>query len=407
GPARHLPRLAAILFAAATILYGGLWMVHIGREPRALLGLEYDVARGSRDLRVVGVVEGGGAATAGLRAGDLIRAIDGRPPSLFDPLRGTIVTRRPGEIVRLTVERPGVSGPFDLPVTLGPAPARQRPPAEAAARRLVIAFPVVFIIVGLVVLFLRPRDPHAWLLALVFAGLIAVAPMLALEDLIPPPLRGFAMAYKVILHGMCGAFFYWFCAVFPGRSPIDLRLPWLRRLWLWSAAAVAVPLGAACAWTGSTGPIVALLERVGPAVVTTALSLYYFGTTILGLASLLWNLRRAPTAEARRKTRVVVWGTVAGLTPFLLLETASVSTGTNPYGFPFWVWAPCVLAVLLLPLSFAYAVVKHRVLEIPLLLRRGARYLLVQRGFTLLLIVASAALTFLFAEWSSEYFDPL
>jgi serine phosphatase RsbU (regulator of sigma subunit) len=38
------------------------------------------------------------------------------------------------------------------------------------------------------------------------------------------------------------------------------------------------------------------------------------------------------------------------------------------------------------PLSFAYAVVKHRVLEIPVLLKRSARYLLVQRGFTILLL---------------------
>lgn len=39
------------------------------------------------------------------------------------------------------------------------------------------------------------------------------------------------------------------------------------------------------------------------------------------------------------------------------------------------------------PLSFAYAVVRHRVLEIPVLLKRSARYLLAQRGFTILLLI--------------------
>ena len=39
------------------------------------------------------------------------------------------------------------------------------------------------------------------------------------------------------------------------------------------------------------------------------------------------------------------------------------------------------------PLSFAYAVVRHRVLEIPVLLKRSARYLPAQRGFTILLLV--------------------
>jgi hypothetical protein len=39
------------------------------------------------------------------------------------------------------------------------------------------------------------------------------------------------------------------------------------------------------------------------------------------------------------------------------------------------------------PLSFAYAVVRHRVLEIPVLLKRSARHLLAQRGLTILLLV--------------------
>src|SRR3989442_12670765 len=56
-----------------------------------------------------------------------------------------------------------------------------------------------------------------------------------------------------------------------------------------------------------------------------------------------------------------------------------------------------------MPLSFALAIIKHRVLEIPLLLRLGARYLLVQRGFTVLLVLAGAAVTLLFAEWSSGF----
>src|SRR5207249_9337103 len=125
--------------------------------------------------------------------------------------------------------------------------------------------------------------------------------------------------------------------------------------------------------------------------------------TSLALASLIWKGLRAPTLEARRKTRVIVWGSVAGVLPFMALNAAALFMGRNPYYFPFWVWAASVLAVLLLPLSFAYAIIKHRVLEIPLLLKRGARYLLVQRGFTLLLIVAGSAVTLLFARWSSGF----
>ncbi|HVH70427.1 MAG TPA: PP2C family protein-serine/threonine phosphatase, partial [Candidatus Dormibacteraeota bacterium] len=42
------------------------------------------------------------------------------------------------------------------------------------------------------------------------------------------------------------------------------------------------------------------------------------------------------------------------------------------------------------PLWFAYAVVKHRVLEIPVLLKRSARFVLVQRGYFVFLFAVAA-----------------
>jgi len=400
---RPVLRLAAILFAAATVLYSALWMHYIRVQPQSVIGIEYENSPGRSLLRVTRVIEGSGAAAAGVRAGDLVRAIDGRALPAYDPLRESVVRGRPGDLVRLTIERSGEPAPMVLPVVLGPRPALQgeRTPARAIATELVCSFPVVFLVVGFLVLFLRLQDRNAWLLALLFASFIAVAPMLEMEGLIPRSLRGFAVAYKFTFHGLIGAFFYYFCAVFPVSSPIDRRLPWLKSWLLAGITALVVPLGLAAFRAGSITPVFRFAERIGPRVTAASLSIYLFGTSGLALASLVWNGLRAPTAEARRKTRVIVWGTVAGVLPFLLLEAAAVATNRNPYSFPFWVWAPCVLAVLLLPLSFAYAVVKHRVLEIPLLLKLGARYLLVQRGFTLLLVVASAALTLLFADWSS------
>src|SRR3989441_4308196 len=248
---------------------------------------------------------------------------------------------------------------------------------------------------------MRLQDRNAWLLALLFAGFIAVAPLLEIVTFIPRSLRGFAVAYKVIFHGLFGAFSYYFCAVFPVPSPIDRRLPWLKSWLLAGAAALAVPLGIAAYRAGSFDPVFRFGDRFGHTVTSATLSTSFFGATSLALASLIWKGLRAPTLEARRKTRVIVWGSVAGVLPFMALNAAALFIGRNPYYFPFWVWAPSVLAVLLMPLSFAYAIIKHRVLEIPLLLRLGARYLLVQRGFTVLLVLAGAAVTLLFAEWSS------
>ena len=402
---RPLLRFAAILFAAATVLYSALWMYCIRAQPRAVMGIQFEDLRGADSLRLTQVVEGGGAQAAGLQPGDIVRAIDGWTVVAYTPFPETVTRGRPGDVVRLTIERPGESAPRVLPVVLGPIPGgrAERTPAQAIATQAVYSFPVVFLAVGFFVLFMRLQDRNAWLMAILFASFIAVAPMMSLEGVIPRSLRGFAIAYKVIFNGLIGAFTFYFCAVFPVASPIDRRMPWLKSWLLAAAAAVVVPLGMATYWAGGHAPLFRFADWIGPTATTAVLSIYFFGATALSLTSLVWNGLHAPTAEARRRTRVIVWGTVAGVLPFLALNVAAVLTDRDPYSFPFWVWTPSVLAVLLLPLSFAYAIIKHRVLEIPLLLKRGARYLLVQRGFTLLLIVAGFALTVIFARWSSGF----
>jgi sigma-B regulation protein RsbU (phosphoserine phosphatase) len=91
----------------------------------------------------------------------------------------------------------------------------------------------------------------------------------------------------------------------------------------------------------------------------------------------------AVPSETRRKSRVILWGTIAGVLPIVLERLAVDFAGYHP---SFWFDTALVLVLSLYPLSFAYAVVKHRVMEIPALLRRSARYVLVQRGFTILLL---------------------
>ncbi|MFB3094592.1 MAG: GAF domain-containing protein, partial [Candidatus Acidiferrales bacterium] len=318
------------------------------------------------------------------------------------------VTRgQPGDVVELTVVRPGAAAPLTLQAVLRPWPAQaeELPLTQTVALEIINSFPVLFLVVGLGVLFLRLQDRNAWLLALLFGSFIASAPLLEVEGAIHPTLRGFALAYKVTFQGLCPAIFYYFFAVFPVASPIDRRLPWLKSVLVVAAAAVAVPLGLWGLLAGSSQPLRVFADQVGGKLINPLLLGYIFGVYGLGLVSLVWNSVRAPTAEARRKTRVIVWGTVVGLTPFLVLAAAAHYAKKNHHDFPFWVWAPTVLAVFLVPLSFAYAVVKHRVLEIPVLLKRSGRYLLVQRGFTILIFLLSIAATLLLALSFSRLFQ--
>ena len=64
-----------------------------------------------------------------------------------------------------------------------------------------------------------------------------------------------------------------------------------------------------------------------------------------------------------------------------------------------------VVLAFFFPLSFAYAVVKHRVMDIPVLLRRSARYFIVERGFAILIFIVSVAATLGLAQTFSSHFS--
>ncbi len=370
----------AVLFAAAAILYSAIWMYYTRWESKAQIGIDAPYSMLTRSMRVTRVPEGSAAEQAGLQPDDRIVAINGRRLDTVNPYFDAVRRGQPGDVVELTVERPGAAAiVLQTVLQRRPAQAEELTPAQTVAIELILSYPVLYLAVGFGVLFLRLEDRNAWLLALLFGAYIAGGPLLQVEGAIHPTLRGFALAYKVTANGLGAALFYYFFAVFPVPSPIDRRLPWLKRVLLLAAAVLAVPLGLWGLLAGSSQPLRVFADQVGEKLINPLIIGYIFGVYGLGLVSLVWNSVRAPTAEARRKTRVIVWGTVVGVTPFLVVAAAAVYAKKEPYDFPFWVWAPAILALFLLPLSFAYAVVKHRVLEIPMLLRQGLQYALARR----------------------------
>ena len=278
--------------------------------------------------------------------------------------------------------------------------ARGASPESAAAGTplfvlsLLRFYPAAFLIVAAAVLLQRPQDRTAWLLATLFIVLIAAAPIDG--DLIHPAMRPFAFGFKM-LGGLLPA------AVFSFRGlsdPVAHRSPGTMAQ---ARAALACRrahrrAGRDCRQGGEPGADTTCDGMAAWPVLGPVIILYWTVTISLGLGSLVLNDRRAPDAESRRRTRVLAWGMVLGLTPISILHTIAALLDVDPYdGVPFWIWATCVLALFLIPISFAYAVVRYRVLEIPVLLKRSARYLLVQRGFVVLLFLLSAGATVVLA----------
>ncbi|MGA7382421.1 MAG: SpoIIE family protein phosphatase [Terriglobales bacterium] len=394
---------AAILFAMVAIAYGSIWMygVRISR-PAVELGFnkhhnpDYDERTHSQS--VDDVEEGSPAERAGLRVGDRVIGINGRALDTDIASSDAYLHGRPGDAVELTVERAGAPKPLILHGVFRAVAVAEASEglARSSALQITGSFPIPFLLVGFAVLFLRLEDPNAWLLALLFCAFVG-APGIANSTGVSPPLRTFVFTYRAVFAGMLGPLFYLFFAVFPQRSPLDRRLPWLKWAGLLFGVSMVLP-GLRTGDPHLPRVVARLLGSRNADLIDAGLN---YDLLALGMISLAQNSFMAVVpAEARRKSRVILWGTVAGVLPIVLERMAIDFTGYRP---SFWLDTVLVLVVFLYPLSFAYAVVKHRVMDIPLLLRRSARYVLVQRGFIVLMFVVAACAITLFTHVFSRF----
>ncbi len=266
-------------------------------------------------------------------------------------------------------------------------------------QQVLALYPIPFLLVTLVVLLQRPDDPHAWLLALMLGGFIAGAGITEFEYRVPSWMRGSLVAVSTAAG----------CAA--GRP--DLRL--LRRLpralatrpprcrgsrrsaWYWATRSPRCwPSArwwgrAATSGSGSTSGSRRWMAPVGILIL-----IYSAGFFLLAVVSLVQNA--FGPVDVRRKTRVILFGLVVGARPSSCCSRWSGATGTRPYELPPWFWVSSILLLFAIPLSLGYAVVKHRAMEIPVLLRRSARYLLVRRGLVTVAVLAGIAVTLGFAR---------
>src|SRR5262249_53397105 len=223
---------------------------------------------------------------------------------------------------------------------------------------------------------------------LLFGGFICGAPLF--EASISPHFRGPVAWYKVTFESLAAGVFCYFFLTFPVPSPIDRRLPHLKAILFLIIAVYSICRGLASLFAGGLYPAYFILGWVSRKPLGWPITFYEIGLYSLGFVSLIWNSLRPATAEGRRKTRVILWGMIVGFGPLFLVFTGSTLANRSVSELPFWVISLGVISLSLMPLSFAYAVVKHRVLEIPVLLKRSARYVLVQRAYFVLLFGAAA-----------------
>lgn len=398
---RPLLMTLAILFAAVTILYSVAWMYYVRANITVEVGMDADPL--STGLQIKDVWPNTPAQAAGLQARDIITGINGEKVAGEMGLANLNVIwyhAHPGDSVRLDIERPATGQSLVITPTF-----RRRQGAgdsgslaQRGAAEILGFYPLLFLVVGLSVLFLRVEDRNAWLLALVFAGLIAQpAPPWGFQ-LAPTAIHAISLLYEPVMKALLPGLFYFFFAVFPTRSPIDRKMPWLK----WLLLVVGACLGWGAIGKGDLDALPFVASLAPPRVIGLTRLFVSYGTVVLGVVSLVLNAVSAERVEDRRKLKVMLWGTLGSIIPAILIGL--------PYDLmrseaPFWLVFTRAVFLFVMPLSFAYAVVKHRVMDIPVLLRRSARYLLVERGFAILIFLISVGITLWFGQAFARRFE--
>src|ERR1700685_4485435 len=204
--AKYRPLLLAlaILFAVATVTYSVAWMYYI-RLSSLPVEVGIHTQPSAAGMVITGVWNDGPAQQAGLHAKDVIIAINGHtviaPANCGQVLFNVWHESHPGETVRLTIQRAGEAQP--QVVTPIFREAEGSGDTQSLARRGAVEvlgfYPLLFLVVGLAVLFLRIEDSNAWLLALMFGGLIMEGALPMAFALAPHALLDFLYTYRVLL----------------------------------------------------------------------------------------------------------------------------------------------------------------------------------------------------------------
>jgi two-component system, NtrC family, sensor kinase len=306
------------------------------------------------------VAGGSPAARADVRSGDVLEAIDGRPVRATDEITKALHESSAGTRLKYSIVRDGEPGLIH--VSLEPIPAGSLP------HYLVLASVGIFsLLVGAGVR-LRRRENQAtlhffWLTVAFFAVM-----SLSFSGRLDPldevfywgDVAGMLLLPPLFLH---------FALMFPERPDSWIRTERGRSLLpliylpalLLGGARVAVMLRGGGQGAVLTG-VISLVEK--------GEILYLAGSLLAGLGLMIRALGRVRSVTARRQLRWIVWGTALGAAPFALGYGIPFALGFTPYpGFE-------LTAILLglVPLAFASAIIRYRLMDVEVIIKRGLVY---------------------------------
>ena len=306
------------------------------------------------------IAAGTPAAAVGIKRGDLLLAIDDRPVQQMSDVVQMLRTEEAGQTVRYTILRLGTREVVD--VRIAPVPSGPR-----ALYFLLAAVGIFTLLVGGAVRLRRPRDPatlHFFWLSVAFFGVFTFSFSGRLDRL--DWVFYWADAVSMLL---LPPLFLHFTLVFPERA---------RRWTAGSVGRVIVPLVYVPAALLGVAHVVAFARSSADAgrfvrvleTLDRLEFLYLAGCLIAGLAALTRAMTEVRSITGRRQLRWIAWGTALGAGPFALGYALPFALGVDP-SLPMQLSA---IPLGLIPLAYASAIVRYRLMDIEVIVKRALVY---------------------------------
>jgi phosphoserine phosphatase RsbU/P len=336
------------------------------------------------------------AEKAGLRRGDVLLAINGKPYTGTVVLGKAIARARPGQNIFVTVRSAADVHTVALPATVG----QNRISDMVLNILLGIVMPTVCLLLGCWVVLARPRDLMAWLLLAVLLGFSELLGVHNVENWGPGwrqlgKLQTLGVAPLLAILWPLSMFFLGM--YFPEQFPPGSRM---RRIWKWTARILAPPsvvfslaLSVTTVLAASNYVAAARLYRsLHPFLIPYQALTYLFVSSFF--TAIFTKSSMAISQDARRRLRLLYWGTTVAMTPGLIVTIVAKALGPSASAtIPSWLNSFALLMLMIFPLTLAYVIVVQRAMDVQVVVRQGLKYALAKNGirvFQVILILAMA-----------------
>jgi signal transduction histidine kinase/CheY-like chemotaxis protein len=306
------------------------------------------------------------ASTSGIRAGDIIETIAGKPFVSKRILDQSVEEARPGSVLNIDIRHPDGTRAH---ASLRLARLREKP---AAVREwlfygtVFLVVPSLCVIFGFVVAAIRSWDPRAWLLL----ALLLSVPQLYRISGWDGPFRTAAFAYQDFAGATFGLWLVLFGIHFPERARWDRERPWLKWFCLLPLATLAL-IGASeevasqISFTTSgalEGWMPFLWDAVLALNLVAVVFFFYHLATKNGAAS---------TPDDRRRVGILLVGSALSCGPMAALVVVGLIRGAGAFAVAPWLVIPTVLLLALFPCTLAYVIVVHQAFGLRVLARES------------------------------------